>query len=87
MRIAFQKQTESISFVKLGAKMSLLSQQYITDDKGNRTGVILPIDDYKKILADLEELESIRAFDEAKASEDEAISFDQAISEIEADRK
>jgi hypothetical protein len=67
--------------------MSLSNQQYITDDKGNRTSVILPIDDYKKILEDLEELESVRAFDEAKASEDEAIPLDQAINEIEAGRK
>jgi hypothetical protein len=67
--------------------MSLLNQHCITDDKGNRTGVILPIGDYKKILEALETLESIRAFDEAKASEDEAVPFNQAIEEIEADRK
>jgi hypothetical protein len=39
------------------------------------------------MLEDLEALESIRAFDEAKASEDEAVPFNQAIEEIEADRK
>jgi len=73
--------------IALLSLMILLNQQYITDDKGNRTGVILPIGDYKKILEALETLESIRAFDEAKASEDEAVPFNQAIEEIEADRK
>ena len=34
-------------------------------------------------LEELEELESIYAYDEAKASNDEAIPFEQAISEIE----
>ena len=59
--------------------MNVSSEQYIVDEKGLRTGVIVPIDDFKKILKELEELESIRAFDTAKASGDEAIPFDQAL--------
>ena len=45
--------------------------------------MLLDIDDYHKILEGLEELESIRAYDVAKASGDEAIPFEQAIEEIE----
>jgi hypothetical protein len=71
----------------MGATMSLSNQQYITDENGNRTGVIFSIAYYKKILEDLEELESIRAFDETKASKDEVIPFEQAVNEIEVDRK
>ena len=33
------------------------NEQYIVDEKGNPTGVIIPIEDYKKILAILEEVE------------------------------
>jgi len=33
------------------------NEQYIVDEKGNLTAVILPIEDYKKILAILEEVE------------------------------
>jgi hypothetical protein len=40
--------------------------------------VLLSIEDYKKILADIEELESIRAYDAAKASSDEAIPFQKS---------
>ena len=55
-----------------------LDERFIIDDKGNRISVILDISNYQKLIADLEELESIRAFDAAKASGDEAIPFEQA---------
>ena len=34
-----------------------VNEQYIVDEKGNPTAVILPIKDYKKILSILEEIE------------------------------
>lgn len=34
-----------------------INEQLIVDEKGNPTAVILPIEDYKKILAILEEVE------------------------------
>ena len=67
--------------------MTVLKERYIVDEKGNKTGVILDMDAYRKILEDLEELESIRAYDAAKESGDEAIPFEQAIKEIEDKRK
>ncbi|HXK70852.1 MAG TPA: hypothetical protein PK455_06085 [Caldisericia bacterium] len=60
-----------------------LKERYVTDEKGDRIGVLLDIEEYLKLLEELEELESIYAYDEAKASNDEAIPFEQAISEIE----
>ncbi len=56
---------------------------YIVNEKNQRTAVLLDIEDYKKILEELEELEAIRAYDNAKADADEAIPFDQALVEIE----
>ena len=35
-------------------------EQYIVDEKGNPTAVILPIKDYKKILSIMEEVEDHR---------------------------
>ncbi|MFC1713789.1 hypothetical protein ACFL6S_08980 [Candidatus Poribacteria bacterium] len=61
-------------------------ERYIVDEKGNRTEVILTLVDYQRLLAELEELESIRACDAAKASGDEAIPFEQAVAEIERER-
>jgi hypothetical protein len=37
-----------------------VNEQYIVDEKGNRTAVILPIKDYKKMLSILEEIEDRR---------------------------
>jgi len=39
---------------------SLANEQYIVDEEGNPTAVILPIARYKKILAVLEELEDYK---------------------------
>ncbi len=66
--------------------MSKFKENFVVDDKGNPIGVILDIAEYRKLLEELEELESIRAYDTAKASKDEVISFEKAISEIEQTR-
>ncbi len=63
--------------------MIKLKEHFVTDEKGDRIGVLLDIEEYLKLLEELEELESIYAYDAAKVSNDEAIPFEQAISEIE----
>jgi PHD/YefM family antitoxin component YafN of YafNO toxin-antitoxin module len=67
--------------------MKAKEKRYITNDRGEKVGVILDMEDFEKMLEDTEELESIRAYDAAKASEDEAIPFEQAVDEIEKTRK
>ncbi len=67
--------------------MSVAREQYIVDEHGKRTAVILDVDRFFELLEAQEELDSIRAYDEAKASGDEAVPFAQAISEIEAARR
>lgn len=66
--------------------MMKLKEQFLTDPTGKRIGVLLNLADYERLLAELEELESIRAYDAAKAADGEAVPFDQAVSEIERDR-
>ena len=66
--------------------MPKFKENYVIDAQGNPVGVVLDIADYRKLLEELEELESIRAYDAAKASGDEVIPFEQAISEIEPNR-
>ena len=67
--------------------MTIRQEQFVVDKEGNRIGVVLNIEDYQKLLADVEELESIRAFDEAKASGKNPIPFERAVAEIEARQK
>ncbi|MGI4790821.1 MAG: hypothetical protein ACRYFS_18475 [Janthinobacterium lividum] len=67
--------------------MVSVQEQYLTDREGKRVGVVLDLEQFQRILEDLEELEDIRAYDIAKASGNEAILFDQAVAEIEQRRK
>ena len=64
-----------------------MNVQFISDNKGNKIAVILPMEEYKRICEELEELEAIRAYDAAKASKEEVIPFEQAVEEIERVRK
>ena len=65
--------------------MITLKQRFIVDENGQRVGVLLDIEDYRRLLEEVEELEAIRAYDAAKASGDEAVPLEQALSEIEND--
>jgi len=63
-----------------------LKENFIVDEQGNRIKVVLDIADYNRLLEELEELAAIRAYDAAKAAEDEVIPFEQAVAEIEQSR-
>ena len=52
-----------------------LKQKYITDEQGNQIGILLDIEEYRKLLEDSEELNAIRAYDLA-ISEEEEIPFE-----------
>ena len=56
-----------------------VKEQYIIDENGQRVSVVLEIGAYQKLLEELEELESIRAYDQAKSRDDETIPFEQAV--------
>ncbi len=61
--------------------------RFLTNENGQKIAVIIEIEEYKKILEELEDLHDIRALDEAKASGETPVPFDEAISEIEKKRK
>ncbi len=63
--------------------MNTAKDQFVIDESGRRTAVLIDVDRYSELLSALEELESIRAYDEAKAAGDDAIPFLQAVQEIE----
>lgn len=54
-----------------------MKTQFLTDENGNKISIVIPIEEYKRILEDLEELEDIRLFDEVKAKNEKSILFDQ----------
>ena len=57
-----------------------METQFLTDEKGNRTAVLLPIKKYNKLIEKLEDLEDVRLYDEAKREDDGyRISFEDYI--------
>ena len=68
-------------------EMTLHNEKYVVDENGERVAVVLGIQEFERMLAELEELEAIRSYDTAKAAQDEAIPFEQAVREIEQERR
>lgn len=54
-----------------------VKESFLTDAKGKKVAVLLPIKEYKKMLSDLEELEDIRLYDEIKKRGEKSIPFEQ----------
>lgn len=66
--------------------MITFHQQYLVDDKGRRTAVVVPLNEWEQIVEALEELEDIQAYDEAKHAVSDPIPFEQAVREIRSGR-
>ena len=67
--------------------MTLSEPQFITDLDGRRVAAVLDMESYHRLLDALDEIDAIRAYDEAMGEEDEVIPFEQAIREIEEERR
>jgi hypothetical protein len=67
--------------------MLFVKEKFIVDGKGRKKSVILDIKDYEMLCEEREELDAIRAYDQAKSSDDEVIPFEQAVKEIEKKRR
>jgi len=63
-----------------------MKPQYITNENGRKTGVILPVRDYEKLLLIAEEYEDIKAYGDAKArlkeGKDTIVSFEDVLKSI-----
>ena len=55
--------------------------QFLTNEKGERVAVVIPVKEYEQLLESLEELDEIRAFDAAEASGETPIPFERTVSE------
>lgn len=63
-----------------------MKTQYITNDKGKKTAVILPVRDYEHLLSIAEEYEDIKTFDNAilrlSEGKDVIVSFDEVLKSL-----
>jgi hypothetical protein len=57
-------------------------EEYLVDEHGNRKAVVLPIAEWQQVLAALDELDDVQAYDQAKARPSEPVPFEQAVREI-----
>ena len=56
--------------------------EFVVDEQQNRKAVLLPYEEWEEILEEIEELDAIRAYDEAKSRPSEPVAFDAAVTEI-----
>ncbi|MGB8645255.1 MAG: type II toxin-antitoxin system Phd/YefM family antitoxin [Anaerolineae bacterium] len=67
--------------------MITLNERYIVDSQGKRVAVVLDIAEYNRLLEELEELEDLRAYDEAQAAGETPVPIEQAIRRIESQHR
>ena len=64
----------------------MLGVHYIVDENGKPVSVILPVEEYERMVEALEDLEDARAADEVRAAvargEDEFVPYEQARKDI-----
>lgn len=63
--------------------MLTVHPEYVVDKNKHLKAVLLPVSEWEQVMNELEELDDIRAFDKAKASQQESIPFEQAVREIQ----
>jgi PHD/YefM family antitoxin component YafN of YafNO toxin-antitoxin module len=59
--------------------LALVKPQYITNEDGERVSVIIPVSEYEQIIQELENIEDVRLFDEAKKSKEPSMPFDEYV--------
>ena len=64
-----------------------MKNQFITDNQGQKIAVILPMKDYEKMMAELDEYECIKAYDKAKARKPEFMPAAEMFKAVEEKRK
>ena len=63
--------------------MVVLHPEFVVDGRDNRKAVLLSIEEWEKVVDELEELEDMRLYDAVKKQAGEAIPFEQAVKEID----
>jgi PHD/YefM family antitoxin component YafN of YafNO toxin-antitoxin module len=67
-----------------------METRYVTDEKGERIGVILDVQEYERLLEALEDLADLRAADETLQAiargEEDLLPLDEAVQEMEEER-
>ena len=60
-----------------------INSKYIVNEQQHKKSVVIPYSKWKTILEYIEELEDIKAYDQAKSENLETILFEQGVQEIQ----
>jgi PHD/YefM family antitoxin component YafN of YafNO toxin-antitoxin module len=63
--------------------MLTIHPQYVVDENQRPQAVLLPLAEWERIVEELDVLDDIRAYDEAKSAPEEPVAFEQAVREIQ----
>ena len=63
--------------------MIAIHPEFVVDDKNEKKAVLLPFAEWQQIMEELEELEDIRSFDEAKSRTSDPVPFEAVVERIE----
>lgn len=61
--------------------MVTLHPKFVVDEQQRPQAVLLPVEEWERVIAELEDLDDLRAFDSAKSGPRDAIPFEQAVHE------
>jgi PHD/YefM family antitoxin component YafN of YafNO toxin-antitoxin module len=59
-----------------------LHPEFVVNEEQKPRAVLLPYEEWEKVVEEMEELDDIRAYDEAKTQPSDSIPFDTAVREI-----
>ena len=62
--------------------MIVIHPEFVVDEQLNRKAVLLPYEEWEKIVEAIEELDDIRAYDEAKSQPSDPMPLNDAVKEI-----
>jgi len=68
---------------KMEVAMITIHPEYVVDNTKKPKAIVLPLPEWEKVVEELEELDDIRAYDQAKKSSKEKLPFAQAVREIQ----
>ncbi len=58
--------------------------EYLVDGQNRKKAVVLPFSEWKALMEELDELDDIRAYDQAKENPSEVIPLDDCIRELQS---
>lgn len=72
---------------KVKAAVKKKPRQYLTNEKGERTAVLMPIEEYEELIEAAEQLEDIRHLEKANRDDGEPIPWEQLKAALRAEGK